>query len=416
MSWSNTLQDASFRGVPFEVYATSDQGGKVIAVHQIPYTNGAEVEDMGNDPAGFEVRALLRGEAYETALQALIKALQTSGPGELVHPIFGALNVVAVRWAIEHEADIRDACVLTIRFLEHRISAAVFATPSASASADRVAALSKQARESATDSVAGKVAGLASKPLVRVTEINETFNTAKRQLRTLLDTTSVRVLLADLDPLLYPRAALADLEAIVDGAFAGLPLGGINGLFTGTLSAVGMSAALVDFNRLLQGQDPTTTVTPTSSDPQEGEVAAALTAYSRVLNATTVASAATLIMAAELDALELERSDIERLAATARTGLQAAIDAARTSLDAQRGAEVAGLLAAAGYEVQEAARAAMELRPPLITRTAPVGGHARLLAHALYGDHTRAAELQRLNRWGRQVLIEAGQEIRCYAR
>ena len=59
---------------------------------------------------------------------------------------------------------------------------------------------------------------------------------------------------------------------------------------------------------------------------------------------------------------------------------------------------------------------AIQLRPPVITRQAPVGGHARLVAHALYGDHTRAEELRRLNSWGRSLLIERGEEMQAYAR
>jgi prophage DNA circulation protein len=416
MSWSNTLQDASYKGASFEVTGTSDQGSKAVAVHQRPYMNGADLGDMGNEPTVVEVRAILRGAAYETALQALINALESHGPGELVHPVFGSLQVLPNHWAIDHDADSRDACAVAIRFIRHRISAPVFAERAAAVSVDRVAALSAQARAESADSVTGTVSDIASSPLPRVTEINAAFSSVKAKMRKLLDTTSVRVLMADLDPLLYPRAAMGDLEAIANGALAGLPLGGLNAQYSGAIAAVSPAAALTDFNRLAQVQDASITVVPVSSEPQDLTVSAALTAHARVLNATTIATAATMILAGEVEWLELERADIERLASVARTALQAAINAARSGLDAQRGATVAGVLARAAHEVQEAARSALELRPPLITRTAPVGGTARLVAHALYGDAGRATELMRLNRWGRQVLVEAGEEIKAYAR
>jgi prophage DNA circulation protein len=416
MSWAQTLQDASFRGVPFEVTNTSDQASKTVAVHQRPYMDGAELEDMGNDPDTIEVRAMLRGPAYEQALQALRKALQTNGPGELVHPIFGALTVVATHWSIDHEADVRDACALSIRFMRHRLAAPVFAQAAASTSADRVATLGDQARALSAEAIATKVSAIAASPLPRVTEINAAFASAKAKLRKLLDTTSVRTLLADLDPLVYPRAALGDLQAIVNDALAGLPLGGLNAQFDGLVDTVSASAALSDFNRLTQAQDTAVTVAPTSTEPQDIEVSAGLTAHCRVLNATMTATAACLILAGEGELLELERADIERLAAVSRTGLQSAITAARTSLDAERGAQVASLLAEAAHEMQASARAALEQHPPVVTRVAPIGGTARLLAHAFYGDATRAPELMRLNRLGRQVLIDAGEEVQAYAR
>lgn len=417
MSWTNTLQDASFRGVPFEVLAVGDEGGKTLSVIQLPYVNGATIDDMGNEPEAIAVRALLRGDDYETRLQSLLSALRTQGHGELVHPIFGALRVLPLRWRVEHEAERRDQAELSIQFLEDKSSQpGLFNAPAAQSSADRVATLGEQARDQAAESVASIVDTIAGGPLPRVTEINAAFSSARAKLSTLLDTTSVRVLQADLDVLLYPRSAMTDLRAVVDGAFSGLPMGGLNALFAGDSGDVSMSAAVSDFNRLSGTQNATITITPISSEPQDIQVSAALTAAARTLNATAVANAATIILAAELDLLALERAEIERLAAVARTNLQAAMVAARQALDAQRGTEVAMTLVQAAHQVQEAARASLELRPPVITTAAPVGGHPRLLAHSLYGDHTRASELTRLNAWGRQVLITAGEEVQAYAR
>jgi prophage DNA circulation protein len=415
MSWA-MLQDASFRGVPFEVTNTSDQASKTVAVHQRPYMDGAELQDMGNDPDSIEVRAILRGPTYENALKALRKALQTNGPGRLVHPVFGAITVVPTHWAIEHEAEVREACTLSIRFLRHNISAPIFAKRASTRSFDRIIALGQQARSLSADSIVSMVSGFAASALPRVTEINAAFASLKSTMRSVLDTTSIRVLMADLDPLVYPRAAMSDLEAIVDGAMAGLPLGGLNAQFSSLVATVSAAAALTDFNRLVQSQGGTVTVTPVSTEPQDLAVSAALTAHGRVLNATTTSNAAAMILAGESELRELERADIERLAAVGRAAIQLAISSARSALDAQRGAQIAAVLAQAAHELQESARAALELHPPIITRTAPVGGTARLVAHAIYGDATRAPELMRLNRWGRQVLVEAGEEMQAYAR
>ena len=47
MAWNLTLQDASYRGVTFEVQSVEDRGEKALCVHDYPYRSGAEVEDLG---------------------------------------------------------------------------------------------------------------------------------------------------------------------------------------------------------------------------------------------------------------------------------------------------------------------------------------------------------------------------------
>lgn len=47
--------------------------------------------------------------------------------------------------------------------------------------------------------------------------------------------------------------------------------------------------------------------------------------------------------------------------------------------------------------LQDAAKAVIEARPPLVQRTLSAPGNLRLQAHLLYGDHSRATELARLN-------------------
>lgn len=416
MSWADLLQDPTFRGVPLEVVSTSRQGGKQLAQHQVPYTNGAELQDMGNEPHGFDLRVIVRGESYEADLARLVAALELSGTGDLVDPIIGTVQVMVAHWAIDHNAEAPDSCELSIRFLEQGSSALLFSLPAASSSTDLAAAAGEQARSKVVAAAGDKLAKAAASRIPRITAINDALAQAKAKLRTLLDTTSVRVLLSDLDPLIYPKAALGDLLSIVDGAFQGLPFGGLNPLHTGSTVGIDpMPAAQSDFARLVQGQPVSLVINPVSSNPDDLDVASVVTAVCQVANATAVANGAGLILAAEVNLLGLSADDIERLAATARTALLLAMFTARTALGGQEGAEAAEHMARMAVHIQDAARTALEQRPPVIRRTAPMGGHARLIAHTLYGDHTRAPQLQRLNNWGRHVLIEAGQEMLAYA-
>jgi hypothetical protein len=307
---------------------------------------------------------------------------------------------------------------VVIRFVKQGSSALLFTLPAASSSADLAAAAGEQARAKVAAGAADKLAKAAGSRIPRITAINDAISQAKSKLRALLDTTSIRVLLSDLDPLLYPKAALGDLFSIVDGAFQGLAFGGLNPLFPGdttTAETDPMPAAQADFARLVQGQPVTITIGAVSSNQDDADVAAAVTAVCQVANATTVANAAGLILAAEVSLLGLSADDIERLAATARTALLLAMFTARTTLGGQEGAVAAEQLARMAVHIQDAAKAALEQRPPVVRRTAPVGGTARLVAHAIYGDHTRAQQLLRLNNWGRNVLVDAGQEMLAYA-
>lgn len=420
MAWTDTLQQASFRGVAFDVLATSDPEQRAFAQHERPYQSGAELEDLGLRPRRIQLRAVVFGADYEAQLQQLLAALRAPGTGELVHPVFGSLTVLATEWSVDHEAEARDSATLQLAFVESATrQPAPFSQAAPQAASDRVEARTADAREQSAAHIASLITRIMGGPLPRVVEINSAFNKAKAAVSTLLDTTGVRVLLADLDPLLYPRSALVDLLAIVDGAFTGLPFGGLNlaAQAAATGASPNMAQALADHNRVASALDATAlAIRPDSAQAQDIEVCAALTAHVRILAAAAQARAAGLLLTAELDLLALTRRDIERLAGLTRTALQAAMDSARTGLGRERGAAAAGSLAAAAAEVQAAAVAVIQLRPPVITRSAPVGGHPRLIAHNLYGDHTRAAELVRLNGWARRPLIDRGEEIQAYAR
>ena len=76
MAWNLTLQDASFRGVSFEVQSVEDRGEKALCVHEYPYRSGAEVEDLGRKPRVIPVTAIFWGVAYESRIKALVAAFE----------------------------------------------------------------------------------------------------------------------------------------------------------------------------------------------------------------------------------------------------------------------------------------------------------------------------------------------------
>ena len=127
MSWSETLLDASFRGVPLQVLAENLTGQRALAQHGVPYRDGDDVEDLGRTARLFAMTVVLFGPNYEIALQNLLAALDTRGPGELIHPIYGRLDVVTQQWKVDHSAERPDYAEVALQFLERSASEPFFA-------------------------------------------------------------------------------------------------------------------------------------------------------------------------------------------------------------------------------------------------------------------------------------------------
>lgn len=93
MSWRDQLQRASFRGVPFYVSTADTEEGRRGVLHEYPLRDEPFVEDMGRKAGEFSLEAIILGEDYFKARDALRDALKQNGPGELVHPTLGRMQV-----------------------------------------------------------------------------------------------------------------------------------------------------------------------------------------------------------------------------------------------------------------------------------------------------------------------------------
>lgn len=93
------LLQASFKGVTFYWRRLSTRLGKKSVSHNYPGSSRRNVEDMGALPKTFTVEASISGgvgsDQYLQNKQALEAALQSPGPGYLVHPTYGRVLVTA---------------------------------------------------------------------------------------------------------------------------------------------------------------------------------------------------------------------------------------------------------------------------------------------------------------------------------
>lgn len=92
----NSLLQATFGGVPFNVVDTTEEAGRRIVRFLFPGVDEAEFQDLGTDEGPISLRGLLVGEDYIAQKKAMQAVFKKAGPYQLVHPWLGTLQVVLV--------------------------------------------------------------------------------------------------------------------------------------------------------------------------------------------------------------------------------------------------------------------------------------------------------------------------------
>ena len=97
---------ASFKGVSFEVTSSEGMFGRRVQEHEFPFADANVFEDLGKASQAFIVDGFVIGDDFQARAENLIKVLESKGPGKLVHPWFGTLEVYAVapmrvKWSLE---------------------------------------------------------------------------------------------------------------------------------------------------------------------------------------------------------------------------------------------------------------------------------------------------------------------------
>ncbi len=124
MTWRDELQPASFRGVPFHVETVTRtetlHADEQVFPGRASAGEAVHVEHLGAGPERFQVDAFVVGDDYHERRDALEDALRTPGAGRLVHPYRGELVVSVVGQITTSEsrqrggfARVTFACVVT---------------------------------------------------------------------------------------------------------------------------------------------------------------------------------------------------------------------------------------------------------------------------------------------------------------
>jgi len=100
MSFRRRLRTPSFRGVRFDVSSTDRSGGRNVTTHEFVNRDTPFSEDPTRQPRTYSLEAFVQGFDYQRRRDNLLRALEQAGPGELVHPYYGALQVVVTSYRI----------------------------------------------------------------------------------------------------------------------------------------------------------------------------------------------------------------------------------------------------------------------------------------------------------------------------
>jgi len=434
MSWSNSLLPALWRDLPFDIISTVDDRSRALARHAYPHVDGIEVESMGADGATIAVQAVFWGADYERRLTEFLRALDADGPGELVHPVFGAMTCEVMHRSVQHSAEAPDYASIAIQWVRVETAPAAPFTAAPPAASGAAAAAAPARTAAAAAAVTAVEATRAASPLAALNQLRATMRGAITRLRS----ETLGAVRAVTDVLSAPADWANDLSGLVDGVLdiqdavasvsvnwqrAGNRLALLD-LFSGG-SDSGASGGAISARLPTSAEALTASLAPVLTPtaalavgqvPTEVEAAAAVQATLRATAATGWVALAEEVFAAELTAPTLTPAEIERITATTRARCQDAITTAAAIYPPDAARAIGEPLRDAALAVQDAARAVLELRPPLIDRIVPAPCNLRLLAHIWYGDHARALELARLNAALRTpALLVTGQSLRAYA-
>lgn len=114
MSWKDNLRPASFRGVPFYVDSSQKTGGRRIQFHEFPDRDSPYAEDLGRVGKTYKIDGHILGDEYDQLKKQLIEAVDKDGPGELIHPYYGTLNVQVGAFSVDE--DTREGRIARVSF------------------------------------------------------------------------------------------------------------------------------------------------------------------------------------------------------------------------------------------------------------------------------------------------------------
>ena len=117
-SWLENFRPASFRGIPFFILTSSLSAGRRVALHEFPNRNTSFPEDMGKVSTVYRIEGHVVGDDYFERKEALVRAMEQEGFGELIHPYYGTLQVQPGSFTVEENTNDGRTATFTMQFFK----------------------------------------------------------------------------------------------------------------------------------------------------------------------------------------------------------------------------------------------------------------------------------------------------------
>lgn len=480
MSWRDNLQDASFKGLRFDVIKETTAHSRDYAAHEYPFVNGADIHDLGRKARNLRLTAVFWGEDYDYRLQNFLAVLDSAGAGELIHPIYGSIpHAQPIECQVSHEADTPDYCTVELVFLESGAGKNLQPVVRPEQWGDTLF--------NSLEALQGDVMALYEAGMAPITRTRRLLTKGKTALSAMLNTLTIMrsgvkgVFTDTADYLAFPKRYVNDLRAVLDlrtlatntvlnrqhaqrtGSTTGRIYGDTHVVFTPQgananddvmQNLVAYKAGLNTVQTALKDPAPllsawkrdcgileqvmqlpvallnrsTTAVVPIPDTAKMDDVCDVVTLHTS-LAAMRAVEIFTDVLTDDA-ALVLTPTHIEQMANQARQYIQNALELNRETYKPFTTAisedpDARGLLwppvnerlKSVALGVQVLAEQQITRRPPLVVRVVTHDTNLHLLAHAWYGDYQRAPELLRLNP---QLVdpnaIKAGDKLNAYSR
>lgn len=373
MSWRDRLQRASFRGVEFRVEAHSSGSQRRLVVHEFPGIDAKLVQDLGRGVDVIRMRAYVIGEDYDRERDRLLAACQQRGPGTLVHPYLGELEVRCSEFRVEERTRVGGVAQLSLAFIEAgRTTEGIFP----STLAPRV-----EAERSAEEVQVAAAAGF-QETLEQVENrgrFAQDIAGELRQAATFIRTLPLRGPVADVARFQRQVTGLADSALDLVAAPSDLA-DSVRDVIVGLGSAVESRTARLEFLLELLEQSPARPAGPvTSIFGRDGSRLARAT--SDLIRSLAAAQAVVAASEVEWEFLEQAEDALQRL----RTG----VDDVTDTVGDEVYTALRGLLSAAAGVMPTEPEALPSIERVTLSRTVP----AVVLAYQRFGTRSRDEEL-----------------------
>ncbi|MCY1293039.1 hypothetical protein D9M70_422840 [compost metagenome] len=400
MSWRENLRPGAFRGVSFFIESAEQVGGRRAVLNEYPLRDVPSVEDLGRKARQFSLELFVVGQEYMSQRDQLIEALEGAGPGTLMHPYRGELQVVVLgEYRVSESTREGGLARISVTFAESgeppRPEAKSVAGSLGNASADAV-----QAEAVAEFEDEFSVTGFASHVVEGTVAVLQDATSAILGAGGLLNGAG------EFGALYRQLTGSVQQLILAPGALAGKVLGLVRGL-TGSFSnpLLALQAQLSLFG--LGGRSK-----PAAGSGSSAQLQANQTAIYRLIERAAVSEAVRLAVSSPVRVAASQpvagvAYDNRDQAVQIRDRVLEELDRQQLVARPERYRALARLSADLVVEVNRAAANLV----PLTRIVPPTTMPALLLAHLLYGDARQADQIVARNRLSHPGFVPGGREL-----